>query len=169
MPKHLYLILISTFIFGMVSGAVLFLYNNTGGEGDGGIGKSSGMSVTVETYGGCERRGCASYRIEENGDYTYIVRSTDEKNLRFEDSLSSTERRALLSKIKGTDIKAIQNSQSVERCAATFDGLSYRYDIVYKDASYSFDSCEEDTSNVPLFEVLNEYFELFNRTHGTLE
>lgn len=168
MPKHLYLIFIATFIFGMISGGVLFLYNNTGGEGDGGIARPSSTSVTVETYGGCERRGCATYHIEEKGDYTYIIHSVDGKESRYEGSLTSTQRKALLAKIADTEFQVVTNSKSTERCSASVDRLAYRYTVVYKDTQYAFDSCEENTGTVPLFEALNEYFEIFNLTHGAL-
>lgn len=166
MPKHLYLIFIATFIFGLVSGSVLFLYNNTGGDGDGGITGSSGMSITAHTYGGCEYTGCSSYRIEEGGAYTYIVHNPSGEERRYEDSLTNTEWRSVSAKLSGTDLPQVQSSEFTGTCPAYVDGISYRYEVVYKNVSYEFDSCEQATEDVPLFETLRRYFEIFNLTHS---
>lgn len=167
MPKHLYLILISTFIFGMVSGSVLFLYNNTGGEGDGERVDEEKTSVTAYAYGGCERMGCASYRIEEDGAYTYIVHQNSGEELRYEDVLTSVQKKALFSKLKNTDLVQVQGSEFSGTCPAHFDGISYRYEVINGKDSYSFDSCREMTEDLPLFEVLRGYFEIFSLTHNS--
>ena len=46
------------------------------------------------------------------------------------------------------------------------DGVAYRYDILYNDERYEFDSCVEDTENEVLFKTLREYFDIFSAQHN---
>lgn len=173
MTKHVYTILISTFVFGFVTGAILFLYNNTGGEGDGEpvhIEDAAAISVTAYRYGGCARGdGCASYRITDDGTYEYIVRSRADGETRFADTLNSAEKNALFKALKGTNLESLLDTAFTGTCPVEYDGTGYRYNITYYDTQYSFDTCVQDLENEPLFITLADYFEMFSNTYTISE
>ncbi len=173
MTKHVYVILLSTFVFGFVSGAILFLYNNTGNGGDGApvqLEEEAAISVTAYRYGGCARGdGCASYRISDDGTYEYIVRSRAEGETRFADTLSSAEKIALFKTLKDTNLAHLSDTSFVGTCPVEYDGTGYRYNITYYDKQYSFDTCVQDLENEPLFITLADYFEMFSNAYTTSE
>ncbi len=164
MLKHLYLILVATFVFGFITGIIVFLQSNTGNEGDGSlITDTKGFSILAYTYGGCARGGgCPSYRIAQDGSYTYIQRSRDNGELKHEDSLSEKQHETLMVHVEDTNYTAILNSEFQGTCPITFDGVAYRYDIEYEGERYVIDSCKKDIEGAPLFEVLQSYFEVFS-------
>lgn len=191
--KHTYLILIATFIFGFVSGGILFLYNNVGGVSDidtetnkqtlqkdveghdidtvkKGT-KTAGLSfteVTVHEYGGCARTdGCASYHIRNTGAYIYMVRSRGEKEKRYEGMLSQAEQNVLAKAFADVDIVTTMDSTFVGMCASATDGIAYRYDVVVRGTSYGLDSCVQTLKEVAFFDILNTYFNEFSDTHST--
>ena len=59
-------------------GVIVFFAAHTGREGAGGIEETqSGIQIVAEMYGGCEifeENRCPSFRIENDGSYTYINR-----------------------------------------------------------------------------------------------
>ncbi len=165
MLKHIYLILISTFILGFISGVVLFLYNNTGVEGGGTLKRdTAGTNIAVYMYGGCERGDhCSSYRITNTSKYTYIVRGGgDEK--RYEGSLSDKQQDVLTREIASLDIEKILVTSFEGTCPSEHDGIAFRYDIERDGTSYSFDSCVQNISG-PLFDTLETYFTFFRTAH----
>ncbi len=169
MLKHLYLILGSTLIFGMISGVVLFLSNNTGEEGDGGLETSTrGFTIIAYQYGGCMRLGCSSFRIANNGTYMYITRDAQTGEERFEDVLSDKQLDTLRSLIAGTNFNRISDSTFSGTCPITYDGMAYRFDITYKGERYELDSCEESLDGFQLFDTLGSYFEIFRITREAL-
>jgi hypothetical protein len=164
--------LIATFLFGFLSGVILFLFNNTGGESNGKekdivLEDTATISITAYRYGGCARAdGCASYRITDNGTYTYIVRNRTEGEVRFEDSLSTAEQSALFKAVRTTDLEQIANTTFSGTCPVEFDGTGYRYNILYHGTEYSFDTCIQDIEDVPLFITLADYFQMFDAAYG---
>ena len=170
MLKHLYLILIATFIFGFLTGVIVYFQNNTGEEGDGGLETNTkGFTIVAYMYGGCEMGGgCPSYRIANDGSYTYIVRDREAGETRHDDSLSRKLHDLLRAQVQGTDYERIFDTESSGTCPVVFDGAAYRYDIVYEGERYEFDSCEEDLGDEALFETLENYFTVFNVTYSTV-
>lgn len=170
MLKHLYLILASTFVFGFMTGAIVYLQTNTGREGDGSIETiSKGMTITATVYGGCERIGCPSYRIENDGAYTYIVWSPEGGEVRYEDTLTDKQRATLVTELKETDFDRIDDSEFTGTCPIAFDGPAYRYDIEYRGERYEVDSCIEAIDGEPLFATLAGYFSVFELLYGITE
>ncbi len=173
MTKHVYVILLSTFVFGFVTGAILFLFNNTGNGGDGEavpLEEESAISVMAYRYGGCARGdGCASYRIADDGTYEYIVRSRADGETRFADTMNSAEKTALFKALKDTNLEQLMESTFTGTCPAEYDGTGYRYNISYYDKHYSFDTCVQDLENEPLFMTLADYFGMFSSAYTTPE
>lgn len=169
MTKHVYVILLSTFVFGFVTGAILFLYNNTGNGEDGEpvlLEGEAAISVTAYRYGGCARGdGCASYRIADDGTYEYIVRSRAEGETRFADTLNSAEKTALFKTLKDTNLESLLETAFTGTCPVEYDGTGYRYNVTYYDKHYAFDTCVQDLENEPLFITLADYFEMFSNTY----
>lgn len=191
--KHTYFILIATFIFGFVSGGILFLYNNVGGVSDvdavtteetllddvekpGADTVKKGTKadvlpfteITVHEYGGCARTdGCASYHISNTGAYIFMVRSRGEKEKRYEGMLSQDEQNVLAKAFADVDIVTTIDSTFVGMCASATDGIAYRYDLVVRGTSYGLDSCVQTLKDVAFFDILNTYFNEFSDMHST--
>jgi len=166
MPKHLYLILTATFVFGALSGAILFLQNNTGNEGSGALDVTKrGFTVMAYQYGGCARMGCASYQILNNGSYMYIARNLNTGEGRFEDVLTTRQRDALRTLFADTDLNRLIDTKFTGSCPVEYDDVAYRYDITYQGDRYEFDACLQNIENVQLFTTLKNYFEIFSITH----
>lgn len=167
MLKHLYLMLIATFVFGFVSGVILYLYNNASGGNGGVVFDDATISITAYRYGGCERAGgCPLYRIANDGTYTYMMRGTANEESRFENVLSDTERVALFKTLSGTDLSKVARTVYTGTCPVENDGTAYRYTIVYNEDRYQFDTCKQALEAVPFFDVLQEYFEMFATTYA---
>lgn len=166
MLKHVYLILVTTFLFGSVSGVILYLANNTGVEGAGNLEDvSSEVLVTARMYGECEQAGqCAAYRIEGGGAYTYIVQTQDGSK-RFEGELSRSERRELNTLLSGTDLIHLSGRVTGE-CLSGSRELGFRYTITRREEELSFDSCEVLLAGTPLFDTLEGFFETFSTQHN---
>lgn len=160
--KSLYLIFIATFVFGMVSGVIIFLQSNTGDAGNvGSVSNTDTMTIAVYAYGGCARGGCASYQITSDGAYTYLVRDPAGGEKRITDTLSQKQFTALEVQLADVDLPTIQASEFNGTCPITFDGIAYRYDITYQGVQYSLDSCVHDVEGNAFFDTLTNYFEIF--------
>ncbi len=159
--------LIATFVFGFVSGVILFLYNNaSGGNGDVVLDDAT-ISITAYRYGGCERAGgCPLYRITNDGTYTYMMRGVANEEARFENKLSDAEQTALFKILKDTNLSDVADTVYTGTCPADNDGTAYRYTIVYNENRFRFDTCEQSLDTVPLFEVLQRYFDMFATTYA---
>jgi len=169
MLKHIYLILIATFIFGFITGIILWLLNHTGQEKIFNIENDieEGMSIIARSYGGCDWAGCPSYRIDEDGDYAYILRNRQEPEIRNDGSLEKTELRLLADLLDDTNLEIIEGSDFSGTCPIAYDGIGYKYVISYEGDSYSFDSCKEDIEGEKLFDRLESYFKVFE-PHGSM-
>jgi hypothetical protein len=164
--QSIYLILISTFIFGFLSGVILFLQNNTGGEGDNSPTKNAtGFEVLAYTYGGCERLGCASYRVTEDGSYTYFEKGRENGELKFDGTLDDEVLKTLKVMFADMDFATRMETKFSGTCPVQFDGIGYRYDITYKDKRYRFDSCVQNVNEVKLFDELSAYFSQFENEY----
>ena len=127
------------------------------------------FEVTADSYGGCERIGCTSYRISEDGGYTFIGVTRADEDLRFEDSLSEKLTEGLLDMAAETNFRKIEDSIFTGSCPAHVDGIAYRFDIQSDGDRYSIDTCENDISisTSDFFDKLIDYFEIFRITHST--
>jgi hypothetical protein len=153
----------ATFVLGLVTGAIIFLQSSTGGEGDGSLDTDTrSFSIVAYVYGGCERVGCPSYRVLQNGSYIYIQRQ--QGNGKYEGTVSEASMKELKQQLASADFSQIGASTFTGTCPITYDGVAYRFNIDYKGNQYTFDSCVESLE-APLFGMLTKYFEEFNATH----
>jgi hypothetical protein len=168
MPKHLYLIILLTFITGLASGVyVYFTTLNSDEEKSVGTPIEEGYEVIAYTYGGCERVGCSSYKLADDGKYSYLMQSAGYGNERFNDTLSLKQHEELDAVIEDTNYKSIKESVFTGTCPDTYDGLAYRFEIRIENERYSFDSCTQSLEEKALFELLIKYFDIMNVTHSS--
>jgi hypothetical protein len=169
MPKHFFLLTISTFVFGFVTGAILFLVTNTGGEGDGGLDTSTrGIEVVVRAYGGCEMLGagrCPTYRIGNDGAYTYIHLDDEAEVVQSRGELSNTQMATLRRLVRA--LEGVSHPPFTGTCPIASDGLAFTYEVTSDGVVYTYDSCEDALEGEALFETLNDYFESFDMIHRT--
>lgn len=160
-----FILLGSTFLFGFVTGVIIFLMSNTGREGDGGITEpQSGFVVTAHMYGGCERdtlRPCSSYQILEDGSYTFIGFDAQGNQKQFRDTLSGSERRALRSVIEKSDLAALEASKLSGTCSLATTGIAFRYSITTRQGVYQLDTCTHALPGTELFTILDGHFRQF--------
>lgn len=164
-----FFLLVVTFLFGFVTGVVIFLMSNTGKEGDGALEEETEvMVITANMYGGCERfsaGSCPSYRIRADGTYTFIRTSINGELEQFRDELSSTERTNLRNVVRDTNFETILRSTYTGSCPVFVDGVAFQYEIEYEGKSYALDSCKQSLEGVKLFDTLETYFTTFDQTY----
>jgi hypothetical protein len=170
MLKHLFLILILTFIVGLMTGVYAFFVVTGPEEVRTEVPREEaedGFVITSDMYGGCQMLGaCPSYRIVDTGDYIYISREREDTDERFEGSLSRAQLADLETLLRSADLEEIEDSIFTETCPSAFDGAAYTYEIVYGGEEYDIDTCAEDTFGEPLFQTLEDYFSVFSLLHN---
>jgi hypothetical protein len=155
MLKHVYLIFASTFLLGVVLGAIVFLAVPR--DESPTTPRDSGYTIAVYTYGGCERLGCPLYRITQTGEYIYIANQEQADGTRETGTLPLSERRKISDELADANLSRVEASRFTDECPVNVDGLGYRFDIQYDGEQYRLDSCVHDTTGVMLFETLAEY------------
>ncbi len=170
MRKHVYLTLVSTLIIGLLSGVYLHFLTREPSEPKEitPVTEEDGFEVIANRYGGCERVGCTLYRIQDDGSYMFLKYNSGNEGERFEDSITDTQRSNLSALLSDTNFDAVQEQMFTGICPTTYDGIAYRYEITYEGETYSFNSCEEDLENEPLFIELKNYFDIFRLIHGVM-
>lgn len=173
MARLMYLISGSTLLIGFLAG--VFLYFETRNPNDVPLPTDeaetadAGFEIIGYSYGGCERVGCASYRLLEEGSYSYLAMDQQNGDERFEDTLSAKRIEELGNAVYDVDFEEVLATPFTGTCPITYDGLAYRYEIRIEGARYSFDSCKQDLDTDPLFGLLNNYFEIFRALHAPVE
>lgn len=168
MLKHLYLLFALTFFVGVGAGVLVYTQSRTEAiesRPDSPVAPEEGFEILAYAYGGCERMGCTSFRMLNDGSYTYIARSVLGGDARFEDALSEKQRGELVQLVGDTAFYMLQDTEFIGTCPAEYDGISYRYEIRVEEERFSFDSCVEDLDAEPLFEYLKKYFEVLSVMH----
>jgi hypothetical protein len=168
MPKHIYLIFLTTFLLGCVAGVVILLQTKTGGSEieDSTPKKMEGFTISARMYGGCMRVGCPSYHIDTRSTYTYIFNNQEREEQRIEDALTQKQAEALDTLVRQTDFTGVKATSYEEACPVTYDGVAYTYDIESAGGRYSFDSCVENLEQYELFIQLSNYFDAFAHIHN---
>ena len=165
MPKHLYVIIILTFFVGFTSGVYgFFMARDTESNVESPVVKE-GYEILMTMYGGCERIGCSSFRLLDDGTYLYLAPQGVREYARYEDEISPRQKEFITERMRGTSFTKILESTFVGTCPVTYDGIAYRFDIIVDGERYSMDSCTQDTSNEPLFIELIKYFDIMEATH----
>ena len=154
---------------GIVTGSYVY-YLNTTEETSSYIpelNETPDFMVIAELYGGCMRGDvCASYRIVDDGSYTYIAPQYDEDAERVTGKLSRTELAELKQLVASSDLSGILSSTFGGVCPITYDGVAMKYDITIGGENYGIDTCMDDIGDDPLFSLLEEYFYTFERVHS---
>ena len=167
MPKHLAILFLITFLTGFGSGVSMYAETRVVEEFDpeevNGT-EQAGFEILVYTYGGCERVGCTSYRLLDDGTYTYLVRNLD-GDARYEDSISPKRLEELVLLLRDTDFDEVSETSFMDTCPVLYDGLAYRYELRINGIAHSLDSCTQDLSGFILFDILVNYFDIFRVTH----
>jgi len=166
MPKHLYLIVISTFVMGFLTGMYVYFASRVPTEPDPLPDRSAEIfEVSADMYGGCESVGCRSYRIVEDGSYTFIQGAREGEDRRFDDVLSEKLVADILDLAEETDFEDIEGSTVSGTCPILFDGNAYTFSILFEGIEYSIDTCKNNVEGVEFFDELTNYFEIFYITH----
>jgi hypothetical protein len=170
MLKHLYFTILLTFIVGVATGVYAYFLtrehdSSTLGTTEIGDVPSAGYEIVAYTYGGCERVGCASLRITDDGAYTYLVNTRGGEYERFSDVLTDRQRERLTELMNDTSFETISETAFVGTCPVTYDGIAYRFTLRNEDEQYTFDSCVESLEDRALFAELMQYFTIMDATY----
>lgn len=150
---------------GFVAGVYIFFASRLPIEPTGPTQETKGFEVIADMYGGCARIGCASYRIENNGSYLYMVRNVNGEDLRFEDQISSKRANELGELIVSEDFKKLAESTFTGTCPTAYDGVAFRFTIRQDGVSHLIDTCEHDTEGSDVITELVDYFSILALTH----
>ncbi len=167
MLKHLYFTILLTFVVGIASGiyAYFLTREDTRSSSDTTAEDSlpkSGYEVVAYAYGGCERVGCASIRLSDDGTYIYLAHSQEGKYERFSDVLTSRQHEILTDLVEQAPFEALKETVFTGSCPTTYDGIAYRFTIRRAVEQYSFDSCEESLDREEFFETVIQYFAIMD-------
>ncbi len=168
MQKHLFLVLALTFLTGVTIGVYAYFMTRSENPEDT-IERpqvETGFEVVATTYGGCERLGCSSLRIGDDGEYTYL-QSSQGSYERFEDSLTPRQLEELTALVEATDFEDISETQFVGTCPSEYDGIAYRFTIRRESERYEFDSCRESLDGQEIFLTVVKYFAIMDTTYRT--
>ena len=165
MQKHFYLMLALTFVTGIASGVFVYTVSRNPEPYVTPEEPATGFEIIAYSYGGCERAGCSSFRLLEDGVYTYLTRTIARGDERFEDSISERQLGILTDLVESTSFKTVEQTSFAGVCPSTYDGIVYRFEIRDKELRYSFDSCTEVLEGEPLFVELIKYFAIMETTY----
>jgi hypothetical protein len=172
MLKHLYFTILLTFIVGITSGVYAYfltredtrpILNTDTYEPT----PQDGYEIVAYAYGGCERIGCASLRIIDDGSYTYLASTRAGEYERYTDMLTPRQYSELTDLVDRASLVEIKETPFVGTCPITYDGIAYRFTIRRTDEQYSFDSCAELLDGEELFATLIQYFAIMDATYQT--
>ncbi len=166
MQKHFFLLLLLTFIVGFACGVYgFFISHDTESRVDNTPVEEIGFEALVTVYGGCERIGCVSLRLMDDGSYTYLAPDGVRDYARYEDIVSPRQLESVTSLIESAPLEKLSKTIFTGTCPATYDGIAYRFDIRRGADRYSFDSCTESTLGEPLFDELISFIGIMDATH----
>ncbi len=100
--------------------------------------------VTIEgyQYGGCERAGqCASFRIQDDGEYSYLATSVPTSEGRFGGVIPRRDWQAIRNRLTAPVLAASATPVSPESCASFVDASDVRYEITFQGERYVLDTC----------------------------
>lgn len=158
MLKHLYIIFGSTFLFGFLSGGIIYLANNTGVEHGFSL-NSEKYHFVISAYEEGDCTACASFRLQNTGAYTYLVRSEGTEEFKVTDTLGSDFMSPIRTAVRATEFASLMTAP-LPACAGRVQPW-FRYEIEYQGTVYTTDSCSRTLTRVPLFTELEELFAVF--------
>ena len=167
MLKHLYLVVILTFVTGLATGVYGFFATRVPPDTppeDVAV-EQSGYEILATTYGGCERIGCASYRLMDDGTYLYLAPNAAREYVRYEDEVSPRQHDHIESLLMDAPLARLSQTTFEGTCPVTFDGIAYRFDIRRDGEVYRLDSCVEALDTDVFIIELIKYFGIMEATH----
>ena len=166
MQKHFFLLILMTFVVGFACGVYgFFISRDTKSNVDTAIVEETGYEILVTTYGGCERIGCVSLRLLDDGSYTYLAPEGIRDYARYEDVISPRQLESLTNLTESASLDEFSETVFTDTCPVTYDGIAYRFDIRRDGDRFSFDSCVESTHGGPLFDELVSFIAIMEATH----
>lgn len=118
------------------------------------------FAVQVNMYGGCEMaRSCSAYRLDENGDYTFLYDDLAEP---LTDTLPKEWLSLLRAAFANFDYQTQSQVVNPTDCDSWTDGIDYRYQLTVGNAEYVLDTCG---TNV---DVDDKFIELLDELHEKL-
>lgn len=136
-------LLISTFLMGVVAGGYFYLtvfapeYNDVLSSGD--TLSANDLVIEGEMYGGCsEADACASFRLVDGKRYEY--RSFPDADMK-KGTLSNGIADPIRAAIADADLERLSENVSSAECASYVDGVDYRYTVFRGGNSYVLDTC----------------------------
>lgn len=127
----------------------------------------SGITVTGEVYGGCERVGnCPTYNIANDGSYRhfYVPLGSNEQVVR-EGVLPLALQQQLNRHVVEPALE--QQSQPIEPvfCESFVDGIDVLYTVTLNDDEYTLDTCGTDVvAESTLWQALSNVWTYLERT-----
>ncbi len=172
MSRHHKLLIAATFLMGFITGVFGYFWSKASDDPGAQILNSQtpteerGFEVLLTAYGGCERIGCPSLRLLDDGSYQYLAPRSVRDYGRYEDVISPNQREILTRLISETQFEVLSATKFEGTCPVAYDGLSYRIDVRVESDRYSLDTCKEDIDSEPLTIELIRYFDIMEATHG---
>lgn len=100
------------------------------------------ITIEGQQYGGCERSGrCASFRIKDNGEYSYLATSVPTATGPYGGALARRDWQQIRSRLSERVLSASAQSVEPEVCGSQYDLVDYQYEILYQGTSYRLDTC----------------------------
>jgi hypothetical protein len=167
MLKHLYFVIFLTFVTGLATGVYgFFMTKEPQSNSEYGAPRAQiGYEILATVYGGCERIGCASYRLMDDGTYLYLAPDGVRGYARYEDEVSPRQRELVEDLLMNAPLLRIEATMFEGTCPVTYDGIAYRFDIRREEETYNLDSCVESLDGEELFIELIKYFDIMEATH----
>lgn len=143
MTGKIYFILGSTFLMGLITGGYLYLSVFAPAyESDIGTSESTnneGVVIEGQMQGGCMRSdNCASFKLNENGVYSYLATPDDEvQHGKLPKDITKNIMEYVGTETFFTDTEEITS----DSCASFYDGIDYSYQVSLDDEIYTLDTC----------------------------
>jgi len=98
-------------------------------------------------YGGCERTGqCASFRIQDDGEYSYVATSIPTTEGRFGGVIPRRDWQAIRNRLSAPVLAQGATRVSPGDCASFVDAIDVRYEITFQGERYMLDTCQTSLS-----------------------
>lgn len=166
MTRHHTLMILLTFVMGFITGVFGYFWSRNVEEAPPRAPVEEGYELLVTAYGGCERIGCPSFRLNDDGTYQYLAPVSVRDYAKYEDTVSDKQHESISELVYGTDLERLTNSEFMGTCPVTYDGLAYRIEVRREGERYSLDSCENELEDEVFFVELTKYFGIMEATHG---
>ncbi len=143
MTGKLYFALGSTFLMGMFTGAYLYV-SVFAPNYESDIASSEALdndtiAIEGQMYGGCLRSGkCASFKLLENGTYSYLVSPDTEVQ---KGHLPKDATDAIFDVVGTNAFFNDTDEVSQDLCSSYVDGTDFKYEVTLDEDAYTLDTC----------------------------